>query len=199
MQFAGETDNVLMEYTSRGSKEAYEALFLRHWQALFNIAYRKTGNNQDALDIVQELFIYIWEKRESIHITGNVAAYFTVSLKNRIVNWYRITSTRTRQKEALLERLQSQPESQQQQAATDYTATLEQWQSAIDTLPERMKEIYVLRHHHQLSIAEISTTLSLRPQSIRNQLSEASDRVRAVLQKHLWVGILLTMAAEECL
>lgn len=188
-----------MEHTSRGNKEAYEALFVRHWQTLFNIAYRKTGDNQDALDIVQELFIYIWEKRESIHITGNVAAYFTVSLKNRIVNWYRITSTRTKQKEALLERLQSQPESQQQQADTDYTATLEQWQSAIDTLPERMKEIYVLRHHHQLSIAEISSTLSLRPQSIRNQLSEASDRVRAVLQKHLWVGILLSMLAEDTL
>ncbi|GGH69902.1 RNA polymerase sigma-70 factor (ECF subfamily) [Filimonas zeae] len=194
MQFAGETDNALMEYTSRGNKEAYEALFLRHWQNLFNIAYRKTGNNQDALDIVQELFIYIWEKRESIHITGNVAAYLTVSLRNRIVNWYRITSTRTKQKEALLERLQNMPEStQQQQAATDYTATLEQWQSAIDMLPDRMKEIYVLRHHHQLSIAEISSALSLRPQSIRNQLSEASDRVRSALEKHLWVAILISI------
>ena len=198
MQFAGETDNALVEHIGRGSKEAYEVLFLRYWESLFGIAYQKTGSAPDALDIVQELFIHLWEHRETLQINGNVAAYLTASIKNRVVSWYRASSSRAKQKAALLERLQAMPEEQQEQAATDYTSTLEEWQSAIDTLPKRMKEIYVLRQQQQLSIAEISSTLSLHPQSIRNQLSEATERVRKLLEKHLWMGILLSIAVEEC-
>ncbi|WP_159445134.1 RNA polymerase sigma factor [Filimonas lacunae] len=192
-----ETDQVIVEHINKGDKHAYEALFQRYWEMLFAIAYRKTGDTQDALDIVQELFIHIWESHETLEISGNVAAYLTTSIKNRVISWYRATSSRAKQKAALLERLQEMSGDHSEQAATEYTAALEEWQLAIDTLPVRMKEIYVLRHQQQLSISEISSALNLRPQSIRNQLSEASDRVRKLLEKHLWLCITLCLGADS--
>lgn len=163
------SDNILLDNLKNSSHEAFDALFQRYWKKCFSIAWRKTGDEQESLDIVQDLFIHIWEKRADLPDDLNLPAYLTKAVRNRVLNWYR----------------HLQNNSQNAQDATPHPISHqelhEEWSTAIDTLPERMREIYLLRHQDELSIAEISQKLNLQPQSVRNQLSHAVQRVRQLL------------------
>jgi RNA polymerase sigma-70 factor (ECF subfamily) len=178
MRGAGISDGVILERLRTGSHEAYAILFQRYWKTCFDLAYRKTGDEQEALDIVQNLFIYLWEKRTELPPELHLPAYLATAVKNRVINWYRQQQKSTAGKEALLQLLHTRNESP---ASSEYYALQQEWFSAVDTLPDRMKEIYLLRHQQELSILEISRKLNLRPQSVKNQLSIAIHRVRSIL------------------
>src|SRR5688500_7406868 len=67
----------------------FEVFYNRHWKLLYATAFSKTDSHQETFDIVQELFINIWEKRNTIKVKGSMEAYLLRSLRNRIYNHFR--------------------------------------------------------------------------------------------------------------
>ena len=61
---------------------AFKQRFMPHWRHLYWKAWRLTGNTQDAEDLVQEAFLKLWTKRESLGTIDNVEAYLTTLLTN---------------------------------------------------------------------------------------------------------------------
>jgi RNA polymerase sigma-70 factor (ECF subfamily) len=187
------SDEILLKELGNSSHEACEALFHRYWKQCFSVAWQKTGDEQEAMDIVQNLFIHIWEIRTSLPHDLHLPSYLAKAMKNRVLNWYRNLERNDARKAAWLQQLQAHNTLQSVNHPVHLQELHQEWSHAIDSLPERMKEIYVLSRQHELSVPEIAQKLNLRPQSVKNQLAVAVQRIRKLLAQYyiMWLIIVV--------
>src|SRR5699024_4484407 len=87
-------DKQLIALISEDNSEAFKQLFDRYWEPLFAAAVHRLQSDELAKDVLQELFIGLWEKRGSLTIQSNVAGYLFTALKHRIINKIKAENTR---------------------------------------------------------------------------------------------------------
>ncbi len=66
---------------------AFSALYNRHWESSYQVCYWLLRDQEAARDIVQELFIDLWVKKDQINITKTFEGYLKVALRNRVFNY----------------------------------------------------------------------------------------------------------------
>lgn len=181
-------ENELIALLKEGDHRAYEQLFNRYWKKVFNLAHQKCGDENEALDIAQNIFFQLWENRLKLSVTGSFAAWITNATKYKVIDWYRTTRVREAQKESLLRQLQNASlPAVKEIGYVAYRELQEDWQAAVNDLPGRMKEVYLMSHQGNLPVAEIARKLSLKPQSVKNHLQKAKERLRKVLDHHFFI------------
>lgn len=162
--------------------DAFRELYARHQEQLREQACSKTGSVADADDIIQELFIHLWEKRHSLQITGTVAGYLYVALRNRIINYYHSLLTRSSHIQA---HTQVQPytvdDGQVVLALKELRAQVDE---ALEVMPEKMRAVYLKSREEGLTAPVIATELSLSEQTVRNQISNALKRLKAKIDAY---------------
>ena len=70
-----------------GDRRAYESLFLEQYKAMVWYAKKYVMETEVARDIVQDVFIYIWEKRQKLHIDKSISSYLFRAVKNAAINY----------------------------------------------------------------------------------------------------------------
>ena len=137
-------------------------------------------DSEAAIDLVQEIFTGLWHKRESNTISSNTKAYLLTSVRNRCLN----KLTRKTDVEQTLELLDnvhlSENDTQQQ---LDLKDTQQVVTNAIDQLPEKCREIFILSRYDELSYKEISELLGISIKTVEGQISSALKFLRLKLGK----------------
>lgn len=189
-----QSDKDLIERALNGDENAFRHLFDKYWKDLYTIAYRRLPSEEDVKDILQEVFISLWKNIKTITITDSIGGYLTISLKNKIFNFYE----RDRVKFRIL---MSQPFSAIQSEDEIYNALQTKelkvvLNGIIERMPSKMKEIYLLSREEQLTNAEIVALLMLSPQTIKNQIHQALKRIREGLNKNIFALFFLVITAR---
>lgn len=180
------TNHMLLQGIRQKDRDAFDALYHRLAEPLLDMAMLKTGDRAGAQDIVQELFIWLWEKAPDISLSddndSSVRAYLFGALRNKILNYH---AALVRQGKAAGELLRLAPVA----AETDPQKQVE-WreleraiEKEVEALPAEMKKIYQLSNRSAMSIQEIANQLLLSEQTVKNQLGLASRRIRSSLYK----------------
>jgi RNA polymerase sigma-70 factor (ECF subfamily) len=78
-------DQELLAAMREGDSAAFHALYSRYWQQVLHFAYQKTNDLMLAEDIVQDIFVSLWQRREELVITSNLRSYLMVSIKYRMI------------------------------------------------------------------------------------------------------------------
>ena len=154
----------------------------KYWQDLFQLACKRLRSKDDASDIVQEVFLSLWNNVQQVEIEDSLGAYLFVSLRNKIFNHYEKQSIR-------LKYLISQPFNPVQSEELIWSnINSKELQSVVAgevaRMPVKMREIYLLSREQQLSISDIAELLLLAPQTVKNQLHRALERIRESLRKN---------------
>lgn len=175
--------DVKLDALKKGDIKVFNEIFNAYWQKLFAAAYSRTKDEQQAKDIVQEVFIQLWDRREELHLTsGSFAFYLLKSVKNRVINYYYKEKVR----EVVL--AESFKYFDEKEGARVFEEKIEEIEvfvnQTIDELPKTMRTIYQMRES-QLSVKEIASRLNLAEQTIKNNITEASSRLRAALKKKI--------------
>lgn len=79
------SDCELMDLLRSGDRLAFSEIYNRYWKKLFAIGSNKIGQFEEAEEIVQDIFISLWDRREEIVITSSLSAYLAVSVKYRVI------------------------------------------------------------------------------------------------------------------
>jgi RNA polymerase sigma-70 factor (family 1) len=162
-----------------GNVSAYSELYERYWESLFETAYWHLYDKAAAKDIVQEVFVYCWQKREQIQINESVAAYFRAAVRFKVLNY--LKSESAREKYQLLAG-RALPEitynTDEHMAMADLQAS---YRRELERLPEKMREVFIDSRDHGLSIEEIAQKRSISPQTVKNQLTSALKKLREAL------------------
>ncbi|MGO4293941.1 RNA polymerase sigma factor [Chitinophaga sp. RAB17] len=177
----GMTDKELVVLVHSQPLEAFRLIYQRYWDPLFNIAFKRLQDAEEARDIVQEVFVTVWDQRTQLQPRESLLPYLQVILRNRIFNLYARNEVKLR----YIVETQWQATFAHNNAAQQLTLKELQYivNDAIAQLPPRMQEIFLLNREEQLSPAEIAEHLSLSVQTVKNQLHRATEKMREHLRR----------------
>ena len=188
------SDSYILATARTDKAKALELAFEHYWELLFRHAYRKLQAEHLAKDLVQEVFIVMWENLDKLVTQQELLPYLYAVLRNRILMQYRKDSVRLRyaiahpQKEECLE-----PSSDQLLLNKELRAIID---DEVNKMPARMREVYSLRKEANCSIREIADRLGVSEQTVKNQLQNASGRLKRRLNHYdpslLQIGLIIS-------
>lgn len=156
--------------------DVFQQLYIDHSEDLFLLAYRWLKDESIAKDIVHNLFMHLWEKRDTITITGNVRHYLFRAVTNRSINELKRQSRHV--SEDLLQ-WQADPDSLYE--TIDIILLQKEMIQLVKGLPPRCQEIFLLSRVHGLEPAEIGEKLGITLNTVYFQLSVALKYLRTHL------------------
>lgn len=166
---------------ANGDASAYKELLDSYWSPLLAYALRIVGAADLAEDAVQNAFIRLWQRRGMIPSTRHLTSYLYRMVRSAAYDTFR---TASREEQAR----QTQPRGPPPATPFDDTEQRELEAiayAAIEQLPERRREVFILAHFHGLSHRQIAETLGLRMQTVSNHMNLALGDLRAVLQPYV--------------
>ncbi|MGV8135819.1 MAG: RNA polymerase sigma factor [Mangrovibacterium sp.] len=183
-------DQELAKSICRGNKDAYEILFKTYYRRLCAYAVSFVSRNEIAEDIVTDVFLKLWEKRESLTITGSISSYLFQSVKNSGIN-YLIREKNRKQmisenEMKLLDLKISYPVSDEHPYARLIGQELEKKiREGIDKLPERSREIFYLSRFEEFSHKEIAEKLGIAENTVKVHIYKSLIKLRDELKDYL--------------
>lgn len=165
------TDDEIFVLIKEGDHAAYTQLFDRFYGLLYVHALKILRDEDEAKDLVQELFEMVWKKRESLSFTGSISSYLYACIRNLVLNHIAHQKVRARYIDSLQEFME------QEDGPTDFYVREQQLkaliEAAIAALPEKMSEIFRLSRHEYLSHKEIAAKLQLSELTVKTQVKRA--------------------------
>lgn len=171
-----------------GDEFAYRHLIGVYGPVLCRYADRMIMNSAAAEDIVTEVLVKVWEKRETFDSFSNVKRFFYVAARNAALQYIRDRQREQRKFEAFNEVNAG--------VVVDeviYAEMMAELQKAIAALPAKMKEVFILGYVHQLTNQEIALQLNLSDQTVRNQKTKALTILRNKLGYRSYLELYLAI------
>jgi RNA polymerase sigma-70 factor (family 1) len=179
-------DRELQEYLKEGNKLAFEVIFDRYWKRLFVYAFRIYNDEKITEDIVQEIFISLWEKANEANIL-NLEAYLLRSVKYKIANHMRDLKFSSVQ----LETLQNIPNTFKTENDMEYEEFEKEVFNEIKKLPPKCQQVFMLSRFEDYSNAEIAKELGISVRTVEKHISNALLFLKSTIGTHHLV-ILIT-------
>ncbi|WP_442588990.1 RNA polymerase sigma factor [Pedobacter sp. AW31-3R] len=184
------SDKALIHQITESNYSAFSELYDRYWKLLFSIALKKTGKDDDAFDIVQELFIDFWQRRKELKVEKSVETYLVSSLFFKVFMHFRrkgLEEKHLKNYASFLEQVQNgtsvmEPEDDPEFIYTELVGLVAE---TIEEMPEKMREVFNLKYKQSLSIVEIATTLGISSQTVKNQLANAMLKLRKAVNNQV--------------
>ncbi|WP_413668397.1 RNA polymerase sigma factor [Mucilaginibacter sp. Mucisp86] len=165
------TDNDLIVLLKESDHLAYAQIYDRYKYILHAHAVNKLRDREEAMDIIQEVFTYLWAKRQHIEFTGNLPGYLYGAVRNAILN----KITRGQVQEKYLNSMKSF--SLRESVVADYRVRENQLKAHIEKeiamLPPKMKQVFELSRKEHLSHKEIAWKLQISEQTVSKQITNA--------------------------
>lgn len=169
-----------LEALKKGSSKVFNEIFNTYWEKLYAAAYSRVQDYGQAQDIVQEIFIYLWDRREELNLNpDSLEFYLLKSVKHRVINYYRSSKVKERVLEQALHHFDDVQHDHL--LAIPYGEVEEFVKTQIEELPKTMKAIYKLRDDN-FSIRDIAASLNVAEQTVKNNLTEAQQRLRKAVK-----------------
>jgi RNA polymerase sigma-70 factor (family 1) len=183
------TDEELLHRLQAGDEGAFSELYRRYWEKLFEKAYARMKSAEIARDLVQDLFVQLWLKKETLHIHTSIAAYLFVALRNAVLNHAAFQAVRTTHADSLKHSLPSSAYTTHDQVVfADLQGALQQESSK---LSPKCREAFELSQFEDLSVQDIAQRMNLSPNTVRNHLQRAMTFLRIRLKDYLATLLLL--------
>ena len=172
-------DQNLIKLLQKGNVTAFDSLFKVYSPKLFGFGLKYFRNDNDAEELVQEVFVKVWENRQTLKSELSFKSYlFTIAL-NQIRKHFNKRATSLR----YLESLQHDHELTENQEIQndDYESILKQINLIIEQMPKRRREIFMKSKLEGKSSKEIAEELNISDGTVDNQVSEALRFIRSRL------------------
>jgi RNA polymerase sigma-70 factor (family 1) len=172
-------DNNLIQSLQKGNVAAFDSLFEVYSPKLYGFALKYFKNEGDSEELVQEVFVKVWENRQKLKSELSFKSYlFTIAL-NQIRKHFNKKAISLR----YIQSLQQDPEFENIQPIYDYNyeSILQQINLIIEQMPPRRREIFLKSKLEGKSSKEIATELNISAGTVDNHVSEALRFIRSRL------------------
>lgn len=178
-------DVQLMARVGDGDPSAFQALLDLYWGPLVRYARGMVGGEDSAEDVVQEVFVRVWQHRTEWSAEGSVRAYLFRITRNLSLNHVRDRDAEVKRRETagytlVPARWEGRPDEQLARSTLE-----DEVAEAVAALPPRRREAFVLSRYHGLSYREVADTMGLAEQTVANQMRRALAELRIALSHHL--------------
>ncbi len=180
-------ERALVELARNGDEAAFEKLVTLYERKVYATAFRYTGNEHDAMDISQEVFIRVFRFIHTFNLESSFSTWIYRITVNVCKDHIRKRAARGELPLELVDEETGEYTVEISDSTYDPVELYEQAElrqeirSAIDDLPDNYKEVVLLRDIGGLSYEEISQTLEIEVGTVKSRLSRARERLRKFL------------------
>ena len=165
-----------MQRIRDGDEAVFETLFRTFAPGLCGFLTRYVGEHAVAEELVQDVFLSLWDHRASVHINGSIQAYLFAAARNRALNYIEHERVVDRFRVSVLTRMT--PADASVHGESECFAALEM-QDALAQLPARCRLVFTLQRNHGMSYAEVASSLAISVKTVEVQMGRALRTLRA--------------------
>lgn len=167
-----------------GNVYVYELIFRRYYKSLCGFAVRFIQQPEDAEEIVQDVFLKLWEKKNTLLITTSLKSYLFRSTYNSCMNALSHAKIENRYAAFIRDYLLRNPYSfNPVMDSLVYKDMNNKITAAIEQLPEACREIFKMSRFDGLKYAEIASKLNISVKTVETQISRALAKLREELKE----------------
>ncbi|MFC2133187.1 RNA polymerase sigma factor [Bacteroidota bacterium] len=178
-----------IELITQSDETAFDSLFRKYYEPLYNFAGRYVRDSQIAENAVQDVFVKIWIQKEKLTIKTNVKAYLFTAVKNHLLNQIKQEKRLSSIEDYSLDLGDDEtPESDHLKNET-YAAV----HKAINELPEQCRKIFKMHRYDNLKYHEIADILGISINTVKTQIKRALKALQKKLEYLSLIIIFLLM------
>ncbi|WDF78961.1 RNA polymerase sigma-70 factor [Mucilaginibacter sp. KACC 22773] len=190
--YSGLSDNELINLIKESDHSAYNEIYHRYFYLIYTHAYKKLRDEEQAKDIVQDIFATIWFKRESDLPKANLAGYLFTAVRNRIFDLFAHEHVKTKHIDSLKDYLNGNAG-----APTDHRVRENDMKAHIEkeirALPLKMRQIFEMSRKANLSYKEIAERLNVSENNVSKQVNNALRVLKTKLNLIIFILFLLKL------
>lgn len=172
------TDPQLLELLKLSDHEAFTEIYRRYWDRLFYLGGKLLNDLMAAEEIVQDVFLDIWQRRDRLEVTGQLEHYLVVALRYRVINLQARQHRADTYTQYAVRSLPMQDFSTEEQVRA---ADLKSWlETLVSRMPEKSQLAYRLREEGR-SYREIAAQMQVSEKTVENHIGRALKYLRTAL------------------
>ena len=184
-----DSDQKIMESIANDDELVFKKLFETYYKELIRFAIKHVRSPEVAEGIVQEVFLYLWEKRKEINLKSSLKSYLFAATRYQAIYFFR-----EKDRTPKLNEITSGADvssSDDAQLLLEFLEVENDLLKAVDALPPKCKQIYQLSREEGLTYKQIAEKLHISVKTVENQILIALKRIRLALAKFLVVNPIL--------
>lgn len=179
------SDFDLLAFLKKGDRNAYEEIYYRYWGVMFRHARKMLRSDEEAKDLIQDVFSVFWTDGPTLNLKSTLSAYLYSVMRYKVFNLIDRQKVKTdylSSLEIFIER---------NEYSSDYRVREKQMASLIEkevaALPEKMREVFQLSRKANMSYKEIAEKLDISDNTVKKQINNALKILRSRLGVHLFL------------
>ncbi|SEW54232.1 RNA polymerase sigma factor [Chitinophaga arvensicola] len=183
-------ENRMLELLAKGSEYAFTELFSRYRTKVYSVAFRFLRSQAAAEEVVQDVFLKCWLKREALTEVKNLDAYLKTVTRNLVLNRFRKLANEAAAQQELSRRDIMVND-------TDHLILDHQYQeiiqAALGQLPPQQREVYRLAKEEGLSHEAIAARMQISTVTVKSHMARALQSIRRYLNGSISILLLMTL------
>lgn len=189
-------ESQLIDNIKNGDHDAWDHIVGLYYQPLFGYVMSMVREKETAEELVQDVFVNFWAKRDRINITTSLKAYLYRAARNHTLNFIKRRNFELNYQRSLANQMTIQHNDTEQ--AFHFSELEKKLHASIEALPEKRREIFRLSRFEDLTYKEISAALDIPVRQVHYQIGLALKELRTKLQglvdyKLMTVGWITTL------
>ncbi|RKR83368.1 RNA polymerase sigma-70 factor (ECF subfamily) [Mucilaginibacter gracilis] len=172
-------DKTLFALVQDHDERAFAVLLERYSARVYDLVYKRTRDDDDTKDILQDIFISFWNNRDKIRIEDSIYPYLHRSAKYAVID-LAVRNQRVSAYQSLLAK-QDEPFIHPAENSLIAAELRQQYEQEVARMPGTMQQIFRLSRDQHLSAREIAAQLQLSEQTVRNNITLALKKLRLSL------------------
>lgn len=169
-------EQLLVSRLRKGDPDAFSDIFTAYYEDLVHFAYTIIHDLTGAEDIVQDIFVWLWESRENLNITVSLKSLLLKTIQNKCIDWHRHRKIMTAHSEYLIDNAPLY-----EYSTDNYLLRSEMEliiEKALEQLPESISATYKMSRHEGLKYHEIAERLDVSVRTVEVRISKALELLR---------------------
>jgi len=176
---------ILLEKARNGDRDAFKAIVSLYQKKIFLLAYSFLRNREDALDVVQETFMRLYQKLDAFDSERNFQAWLLQIARNLAIDYYRKHYSRRRDMEVETSVEDINPAAEANSSEAHSSDLRQAFSRCLEKLAERQRTIFILKHYNGLQYKEIAQILDISEGTVKSLHFKAVRNMRKLLSPQL--------------
>lgn len=178
-----EIRKLLRKIKEQNSQSAFREFYDLCYDRFFRIAYYYLKNEAFAQEVVLDVFVKLWEKRDTLLAINNIEDYCFIMVKNMSLNFLEKESRHISADTERIPEFDSQSDSPEDTFITEELFAI--YVKALDRLPDRCREVFIRAREEKQSYAQIADEMGISTKTVDAQLQKALLRLKEIIRNAL--------------